>query len=230
MVVRLESVSKWYGETPVLRDLSLEVGEEERLVILGPSGCGKTTILRLIAGFSPPDEGEVYLGEELASDKGRVIVPPERRGVGMVFQDLALWPHLTVEENLGFGLAAKGMPREERKRRVAEMLGMVGMEGFEKRRPAELSGGERQRVALARTLVVEPRVVLMDEPLSSLDPDLNRRMRSEILKLHQRLRFAMVYVTHSREEAFEIATRLVVMKKGRIEVEGGVEEVRGYAG
>ncbi len=216
-VVELDSISKAYGEEKALDDVSLGIEPGERVVVLGPSGCGKTTILRLIAGFIAPDRGTVSIEGKPVSRDGRILTPPERRNVGMVFQDLALWPHLTVKGNIEFGLRAQGFPKSERLRRIRESLELVGMSQYADRKPAELSGGQQQRVALARALVLEPKVLLMDEPLSSLDLDLNVRLRKEILALHANLGFAMVYVTHDREEAMEIATRVVTMRHGRIE-------------
>ncbi len=216
-IVRIDSISKAYNGEKVLNNVSLEIHERERIVILGPSGCGKTTILRLIAGFIAPDTGGISLRGETVSRDGRIIKPPEQRNLGMVFQDLALWPHLSVKGNMEFGLKAGGLPKIERKRRIRETLTLVGMAGYADRRPAELSGGQQQRVALARALVLEPDVLLMDEPLSSLDLELNLRLRKEILGLQENLGLTMVYVTHDRDEAFDIATRVVSMKQGRIE-------------
>ncbi len=215
-VIQLQGVSLSYGKDPILEDLTLEVDEGERLVIHGPSGCGKTTLLRLIAGFLAPQRGTVVLEGKVVSQKGRILVPPEKRNLGMVFQDLALWPHLPVEGNIEFGLRARGMPKKERKKRVEEMLKMVNLSSHKGKKPTRLSGGEQQRLALARALVLEPRILLMDEPFSSLDPELNRHLRGVILHLQERLGFTLIYVTHSREEARDIATRLVLMKKGKI--------------
>ncbi len=225
-IVEIQRVSKRYGRQAVLRDFSLAAGPGERVVILGPSGCGKTTVLRLIAGFEAPDTGQVLLGGQPVSRKGRILVPPEARNLGMVFQDLALWPHLTVRGNLEFGLRARHVPRAERTRRIRETLERVGLGGLEERRPAALSGGQQQRVALARALVLAPRLLLMDEPLSSLDLDLNLRLRREILALHEALGFTLLYVTHDREEAFDIATRVVLMHRGCVILDGSVEEAR----
>ncbi len=215
-VIQLQGVSLSYGKDPILEDLTLEVEERERLVIHGPSGCGKTTLLRLIAGFLAPQRGTVVLEGKVVSQKGRILVPPEKRNLGMVFQDLALWPHLPVEGNIEFGLRARGMSKKERKKRVEEMLKMVNLSSHKGKKPTRLSGGEQQRLALARALALEPRILLMDEPLSSLDPELNRHLRGAILHLQERLGFTLIYVTHSREEARDIATRLVLMKKGKI--------------
>lgn len=215
-IVELESVSKWYGTEQVLYGLSLEIVAGERVVFLGPSGCGKSTILRLIAGFIAPDKGGIYLSGEIVSRDGCIIRPPEERGVGMVFQDLALWPHLSVKGNIEFGLKAKGMEKNDRQRRIEAMLELVGMIAYAHRKPGELSGGQQQRVALARALVLEPKVLLMDEPLSNLDLELNVRLRREIVELQEKLGFTMVYVTHDKDEAIEVATCVVTMKNGRL--------------
>ena len=223
-IIDLDSVSKLYDGEKALNNISLKIAEGERLVILGPSGCGKTTILRLIAGFIAPDTGSIAIGGKLVSRNGRIITPPEERNLGMVFQDLALWPHLSVEGNIAFGLKGKGMPRIERERKIRQILDLVSMRDFAARRPSELSGGQQQRVALARSLALEPKVLLMDEPLSSLDMELNVRLRKEVLRLQERLGFTLLYVTHDRDEAFGMATRVVLMRKGRVEYEGTVED------
>ena len=225
-VLDIDCVSKSYNGANTLDNVSLEIAEGERIVILGPSGCGKTTILRLVAGFIAPDTGSISIAGELVSRNGRIIKPPEQRNLGMVFQDLALWPHLSVKGNIDFGLKAKGLPKIERKHRIREALDLVGMAEYADRKPAELSGGQQQRVALARALVLEPKVLLMDEPLSSLDVELNIRLRKEILGLHEKLAFTMVYVTHDRNEAFDIALKIIVMSKGRIKYEGTVEDAK----
>ncbi len=226
-IVDMHSVTKTYGGATALDGVSLEIAERERIVILGPSGCGKTTILRLIAGFIAPDTGSISIGGELVSKKGRIIKPPEERNLGMVFQDLALWPHLSVKANIEFGLRARGMRKAERETRVRTMLDLVGMADYADRKPAELSGGQQQRVALARALVLEPKVLLMDEPLSSLDLELNLRLRKEILRLQETLGVTLLYVTHDRDEAFDMATRVVSMRRGRIEGVKTVSSSRG---
>ncbi len=225
-IIDIDSVSKLYDGEKVLDNISLEIAEGQRIVILGPSGCGKTTILRLIAGFIAPDTGSISIGGELVSKSGRIITPPEQRNLGMVFQDLALWPHLSVKGNIEFGLKAKGVPKTERERRIQETLNLVGMRHLAERKPAELSGGQQQRVALARPLVLEPKVLLMDEPLSSLDLELKLRLRKEVLRLQEKLGFTLLYVTHDRDEAFGMATRVVIMSKGRVEYEGTVEDAQ----
>lgn len=227
-VVEIDSVSKFYNGVKALDNVSIKIDAGERIIILGPSGCGKTTILRLIAGFIAPDSGSISIAGEAVSQEGYIIKPPEKRNLGMVFQDLALWPHLNVRGNIEFGLKAKGLPKTEREQRISVILKLVGMAGFEDRKPAELSGGQQQRVALARALVLEPKVLLMDEPLSSLDLELNVRLRKEILRLQEELGFTLLYVTHDRNEAFDMATRVITMNKGQIEYEGTVEEMQRY--
>ena len=213
---------------PAVKDFSLWLGKGERIAILGHSGCGKTTVLRLLAGFIAPDSGSISIGEEVVAADGEIIKEPEKRNLGMVFQDLALWPHLTVKGNLEFGLKAKGIPSKEREWRIKDILELTQMGKYIHARPAQLSGGQQQRVALARALVIHPQALLMDEPLSNLDLKLNVQLRSEIIKLHQELGFSLIYVTHDREEAYEIATRIVVMQDGQIKFIGSTQEVRKY--
>ncbi|NOZ73831.1 MAG: ABC transporter ATP-binding protein [FCB group bacterium] len=227
-IIRLDSVTKFYGQIKIIDDISLKIKLGERLIILGPSGCGKTTILRLIAGLIAPDEGKIVIEGELASENGQILLPPEQRNLGMVFQDLALWPHFSVAGNIEFGLKAIGMPLRERKIRIMDTLKLVGLEGFAERKPGELSGGQQQRVALARALASRPGALLMDEPLSSLDPELNIRLRKEVLRLHEKSGFTLLYVTHDREEAWALSNRMILMRKGRIEIDGSVEEARDY--
>jgi len=219
-VIELERVWKLYGERAAVRDFTLSVGERERIVLLGHSGCGKTTVLRLIAGFVPPDRGRILVDGEPVAAEGRIIREPEERNIGMVFQDLALWPHLTVRGNLAFGLKAKGVSARERRRKIERLLEIVGLKDAADAKPAQLSGGEQQRVALARALVLEPRATLMDEPLSSLDWELKQRLCGEIVALQEKIGFALVYVTHDREEAAAIGTRIVRMRKGALASEG----------
>ncbi len=215
--VTIDSVSKQYGGEKVLDNVSLKIDKGQRIVILGPSGCGKTTILRLLAGFIAPDTGSISIGAELVSKSGEIIKPPEQRNLGMVFQDLALWPHLSVKGNIEFGLKAKGVGKSERRMRIEKILNLVDMADYAKRKPSELSGGQQQRIALARALVLEPDLLLMDEPLSSLDSDLNIRLRREIVRLQEKLKFGLLYVTHDKDEAFDIATHVISMKHGKIE-------------
>ncbi|MBI3645906.1 MAG: ABC transporter ATP-binding protein [Acidobacteriales bacterium] len=216
-LIEFQSVSKSYNGRLAVEDFSLSVEPGERIVILGPSGCGKTTVLRLLAGFITPDTGSISIGNELVARDGQNLRQPEERDLGMVFQDLALWPHLSVKGNLEFGLRARKLSASDRKQRIHEILRLVEMTEYLKARPTELSGGQQQRVALARALVLQPKALLMDEPLSNLDEELNRRLRKEILRLHQALGFTLLFVTHDREESAELGTRVVFMRSGRIE-------------
>ena len=214
--IALSDVTKQFGSHVALDRLSLEISPAETAVILGPSGCGKTTLLRVIAGLEVPDRGQVLLdGVEVAAS-GRAIVPPHRRQLGFVFQDLALWPHLTVDGNLNFVLRAAKVPRRERLARAQKALRLVRIETLARRYPHELSGGEQQRVALARAIIGEPRILLLDEPLSSLDPELRSVLRSELAHLRRELNVTIVYVTHDREDAAALATRIIEMQAGRI--------------
>jgi iron(III) transport system ATP-binding protein len=214
--IALSEVTKQFGSHVALDRLSLDISLGDTAVILGPSGCGKTTLLRVIAGLEVPDRGQVLLdGVEVAAG-GRAIVPPHGRKLGFVFQDLALWPHLTVEGNLNFVLRAAKVPRSERLTRAHKALRLVRIDALASRYPHELSGGEQQRVALARAIVGEPRILLLDEPLSSLDPELRSAMRAELVRLRRALSLTMVYVTHDREDAAVLATRVIEMQAGRI--------------
>ena len=228
MAVGFQDVSKHYGERPAVTEFTLQVQPEERLVLLGPSGCGKSTVLRLLAGLAAPDRGQIDINGVLVAKDGRNLEGPEERSLGLVFQDLALWPHLTVRGNLEFGLKAQGVPAAERQMRIGKMLELMQLESYAEAWPARLSGGQQQRVALARALVLQPRLLLMDEPLSSLDFELNIQLRHELLRLQGELGFTLIYVTHNLEEAFAIATRVVVMKAGRIDRIGAVAPIRAH--
>lgn len=225
-VIEFKRVWKSYDSHVVVKDFTLEVEKSERIAILGHSGCGKTTLLRLLAGFIAPDRGSISIDDEVVAADGKNFRDPERRQLGMVFQDLALWPHLSVKANLEFGLKAQRIPVKEREKRVAEILRLTRMERYIHAWPAELSGGQQQRVALARALVLQPEALLMDEPLSNLDLELNIQLRSEIIKLQQQLNFTLFYVTHDREEAYEIAERIVLMADGEIIQSGTAKEVQ----
>ena len=225
-LIEFESVSKSYNGKPIIENFSLKIESGERLVILGPSGCGKTTVLRLLAGFISPDAGKIVIDKEIAAANGKNFKEPEERNLGMVFQDLALWPHLSVKGNLEFGLKARGISGKEREQRIGEVLRLVQMGDAKDAYVTDLSGGEQQRIALARALVLYPKILLMDEPLSSLDFELNLQLRKEIIRLQMQFGFTLVYVTHNLEEAFDLASRIVVMKKGRIEQVGAPEEIR----
>jgi iron(III) transport system ATP-binding protein len=216
-MIEMRAVSKDYNGRRVIDNVSLKVETGERVVLFGPSGCGKSTVLHLIAGLVIPDSGEILIDEELVARAYRNLREPEQRGIGMVFQDLALWPHMTVAENIEFGLKAKRIPHEQRARRVREMIDLVRLGDYLNARPGELSGGQQQRVALARALALAPRILLMDEPLSTLDDELNKQLRDEILRLHAELGFTLVYVTHSRVEAKELGTRTIHIRQGHVE-------------
>jgi ABC-type Fe3+/spermidine/putrescine transport system ATPase subunit len=220
------SISKSFGGGRVVDDVSFEVNQGELLTLLGPSGCGKTTTLRLIAGLESLDSGEIALSDRLLSAPARRIsVPPERRSMGMVFQSYAVWPHMTVFENVAFPLKMKKVPRHEIGGMVSAILATVGLSGFEDRPATLLSGGQQQRVALARSLVFKPDVLLLDEPFSNLDAQLREEMRFEVKDLQQRLGLTMVFVTHDQKEAIVLSDRIIVMNAGRIEQEGSVEQV-----
>jgi iron(III) transport system ATP-binding protein len=222
--ISLDGISKSFGATRAVQGVTLQVERGELMAVLGPSGCGKTTLLRLIAGFEAPDGGSVEVGEETVAGPGR-LVPPERRRVGMVFQDYALFPHLTVEANVAFGLSRR--PREERDSVTRRTLELVGLQHKAGRHPHELSGGERQRVALARALAPEPEVVLLDEPFSSLDATLRADLRREVELILRDAEATALLVTHDQEEALSLADRLAVMRDGRIMQVGAPEEVYG---
>ena len=211
----IERVTKSFGAFRALDDVSLEVAEGEFMAILGASGCGKTTLLRQIAGFDKLDAGRILIGDSVVSEVGR-HVPPERRRIGIVFQSYALWPHMNVAENVAYGLTVAGIKDPERARRVAAALTLVELEGFADRRPALLSGGQRQRVALARCLVTEPSLVLLDEPLANLDVNLRASMEDEFARFHARTGTTMIYVTHDQAEAMALADRIAVMDSGRL--------------
>jgi len=214
--IEWRAVSKRYGARIALDAFSLAIEAGARVALWGRSGCGKTTALRLLAGFETPDAGTVRVDARTVSEAGRILVAPEDRGLGMVFQDLALWPHLSVRGNLEFGMKARRIAPMERERRIRQVLALVRLEPELGLRPDQLSGGQQQRVALARALVQEPRAVLMDEPLSSLDPELRAALRAEILTLHARLGFTMVLVTHDRAEAEALGSRVVGMSTARM--------------
>ncbi len=214
--IEVDRVSKSFGERVVINQLSLHIERSERLVLFGPSGCGKTTVLRLLAGLEVPDKGEIRIEGQIVASSGKNLVPPEKRNVGMVFQDLALWPHMTVQQNLMFGLNARGVKKREAHVRVREMLQRVGLEHRIDAKPHQLSGGEQQRVTLARALVSRPSILLMDEPLSSLDDERKRTIASDLLGLQSQFRFTLIYVTHDRSEADMLASRVCQLRDGRV--------------
>ncbi|MFZ5469903.1 MAG: ABC transporter ATP-binding protein [Myxococcota bacterium] len=214
--IELSAIEKSYGATRVVKGLSLTIGAGELLSLLGPSGCGKTTTLRMIAGLERPDAGRIVVGGAEV-DGPATHLPPERRGLGMVFQSYAIWPHLSVAQNVAYPLRLRSAPRAEVEARVREALGWVRMEAYRDRMPHALSGGQLQRVALARALVAGPQVLLLDEPLSNLDAALREELRAEIAALRARLGTTMVYVTHDQSEALALSDRIAVMNGGIIE-------------
>ncbi|MGV7930737.1 MAG: ABC transporter ATP-binding protein [Spirochaetota bacterium] len=223
--LRLDGVAKRFGEKNVLEPMDIVVTDGSFVSLLGPSGCGKTTLLRLIAGLETPSAGEIVLGDTVLYGPG-VNIPPEKRRFGMVFQSYAVWPHMTVFENVEYPLKVRGMERKERTERVMKTLALVHMEELVDRYPHQLSGGQQQRAALARGLVMEPPVLLLDEPLSNLDARLRAEMRREIRDLHRGLGITILYVTHDQREAFEMATNIVIINEGRIEQRGTPGEIQ----
>ena len=218
--ITVDRAVKTFGKVRVVDDVTLEIDEGELFFLLGPSGCGKTTLLRMIAGFYYPDGGRI-----LFDGRDMSYVPPHERNTGMVFQNYALWPHMTVRQNLAFGLEMHGIPPPQRTGRVDRALEVVQMAEYADRSPNQLSGGQQQRVALARALVLEPDVVLMDEPLSNLDARLRLEMRAQIKRIHEESGTTMVYVTHDQSEALSMAGRVAVMHRGRIVQIGPPREI-----
>jgi ABC-type Fe3+/spermidine/putrescine transport system ATPase subunit len=224
--VRIDGLTKRFGDLTAVDAVSLEVGEGHTLALLGPSGCGKTTILRCVAGLETPDGGTIEIAGKVVFDRSaRVNLLPEHRGLGIVFQSYAVWPHMSVGDNVGFPLKVRGVAQAERRQRVARILELVGLGAAADKAATELSGGQQQRVALARALIHEPRLVLFDEPMSNLDAQLREQVRMELQLLQRRLGFTAVYVTHDQAEAFALAETVVVMDRGRIETVGPPREV-----
>ena len=219
-IVRLAEVTKRFGDVLAVDRVTLEIAEKEFFALLGGSGCGKTTLLRLLAGFERPTEGRVFIGGEDVTD-----VPPHRRPVNMMFQSYALFPHMTVQRNVAFGLEQEGRPRDEIRTRVEEALALVELSGLSKRKPDQLSGGQRQRVALARALIKRPRVLLLDEPLAALDKRLREQTQFELMRIQDEVGITFVVVTHDQEEAMSLATRIGVMRAGRIVQTGTPREI-----
>ena len=224
--VTISALGKTFGATRALDALDLTVEDGEFVVLLGPSGCGKTTALRCLAGLDHPDQGAIRMGGRVTVDAATgAFVPANRRDIGMVFQSYALWPHMTVAANVGYPLKMRGRGRDDIRRRVAEVLDLVGLAAHAARYPGELSGGQQQRVALARALSAEPALVLFDEPLSNLDAQLRLRLRDEIRRIHGERRRTSIYVTHDQSEALTLADRIVLMRDGRIEQQGSPDEI-----
>jgi len=210
-LIDIKNITKQYTKNKILENFSLHVEQGSRVVLFGASGSGKSTLLRIIAGLENIDNGEIYIDAKLVSKKNEIIIQADKREIGFVFQDLALWPHLNVAQNIEFGLKIKKVDKEDRVEKVKEILKKVNLSGFESREISQLSGGQKQRVALARTLVVNPKIILMDEPLSSLDYELNTQLRQEILSLQKEFKFTLVYVTHNKEEAEFLADNILYM-------------------
>jgi len=222
--VELRNLTKRYGDNAVVDHVSLHIEHGKLVCLLGPSGCGKTTTLRLIAGFVEPTEGEILVGERVVSSPSSTV-PPERRNMSMIFQSYALWPHMTVRENIAYGLKLRKMSREVIAKKLDAILATTKLAELADRYPGELSGGQQQRVALARALIVEPETLLLDEPLSNLDANLREEMRFEVRRLHDTYRYTTVYVTHDQSEAMTTADLICVMNAGKIEQTGTPEEI-----
>jgi iron(III) transport system ATP-binding protein len=222
--VELRGLTKRFGSLAVVDHVSLKIDHGQLVCLLGPSGCGKTTTLRLIAGFLEPSDGEIHVGERVVSDKQRTL-PPESRKMSMIFQSYALWPHMTVAENIVYGLRLRKLDRATISTRLAAILATTKLAPLAQRYPGELSGGQQQRVALARALIVEPETLLLDEPLSNLDANLREEMRFEIRRLHDQYRYTTVYVTHDQSEAMTTADLIAVMNAGKIDQLGTPEDI-----
>ena len=220
IIISLQNISAEYDGEKVIDKLNLDIRDHEFVTFLGPSGCGKTTTLKIIGGFIEPTEGDVFFEGERIND-----LPPFKRNVNTVFQRYALFPHLDVYGNIAFGLKQKKVPKEEIKSRVARMLKLVNMEGYESRKVDQLSGGQQQRVAIARALINEPKVLLLDEPLGALDLKLRKEMQSELKRIQQTLGITFVYVTHDQEEALTMSDRVLVMRRGKILQTGSPEDI-----
>ncbi|MDG4852840.1 MULTISPECIES: sn-glycerol-3-phosphate ABC transporter ATP-binding protein UgpC [unclassified Mesorhizobium] len=219
-IVSLKKLTKRYGNMEIVHGIDLDVADREFIALVGPSGCGKSTTLRMIAGLEDISGGTIEIGDRIVND-----LPPRSRNISMVFQSYALYPHMTVRENLGFSLKIAGAPKEEIDRRVAEASAILGLDALLERRPSQLSGGQRQRVAMGRAIVRDPDVFLFDEPLSNLDAKLRTQMRTEIKKLHAKVKSTVIYVTHDQVEAMTLADRIVIMRDGNIEQVGTPDEV-----
>ncbi len=227
-MLEVKHVIKILGKKEIVRGISLEVEKGHLLALLGPSGCGKTTTLRMIAGLEVPDYGEIWIDGILASSSQKIAMSQKERHIGMVFQDLALWPHMTVYENIEFGLKAKGLPKNERREKIDAVLSKVNMQKYAKAYPARLSGGQQQLIAIARAIVTEPKLLLMDEPLSNIDVKLRENIRREIKRIQRETQITTIYVTHDQEDAFLLADKVAVMNAGMLEQIGSPEEIYSF--
>ena len=223
--LEVKQLIKCFNKKSVVKGISLGVERGQLLALLGPSGCGKTTTLRMISGLETPDDGEIWIEGALASHGQKVMISQKQRHIGMVFQDLALWPHMTVYENIEFGLKANGIIRAERRKKIEAVLNKVNMQKYTNAYPGKLSGGQQQLIAIARAIVTEPKLLLMDEPLSSIDVKLREEVRKEIKRIHQETQITTIYVTHDQEDAFLLANKIAVMNTGVIEQIGSPEEI-----
>ncbi len=225
-VIEVKDIVKMYGKLAAVDKLSFSVDDGEILSLLGPSGCGKTTALRAIAGLEDIQDGEILLdGKTVTSKSKKIFIAPEKRNVGLMFQSYALWPHMNVYKNIAYALKIRKMSANQIDKKVKESLDLVGLSGLEKRYPSQLSGGQQQRVALARNLAYQPKVLLLDEPLSNLDFRERERMRGELGRLLREVQMTAMYVTHDQEEAFVLSSRIILMRQGKIEQEGTAEEL-----
>lgn len=222
--ITIKNLTKSYGTVQVLKEFNEVFQDGEFITLLGPSGCGKTTMLRIIAGFETPTTGEIYIGDHLVSG-GKTFIPPERRDIGMVFQSYAVWPHMTVYDNVAYPLQIKRMPKDEMRKKVEKVLEIVHLSQYAERFPNQLSGGQQQRVALARALVAEPKLLLLDEPLSNLDAKLRESMRFEIKEIAKSLGITVVYVTHDQTEAMAMSDRIFLINNGVVQQSGTPDEI-----
>jgi len=229
-LVELKSVSQHHGSAAVFEGISLEIHAGEHLAVIGPSGCGKSTLLRLLSGLDAPSAGEVYLSGQIASRPGTIVIPPYQRGVALVFQDLALWPNLTVIENVSLGLSGAGLSRRERRRRSEAALEACGIGNLSHRKPASLSGGQQQRVALARALAVQPRLLLLDEPFSALDLSIKSKLYEEIQRLCREYQLTVVLVSHDLMEATALCSHVAVLENGAIREHGKLTDLLRHPG
>lgn len=222
--VTIKGVTKSFGKVTVLQEFNQKFEDGEFITLLGPSGCGKTTMLRLIAGFEKPSSGEIYIGDKLVSSENEFL-PPEKRGIGMVFQSYAVWPHMNVFDNIAYPLKIQKIAKNEIEERVSQVLKIVHLDQYKDRFPSELSGGQQQRVALGRALVAQPEILLLDEPLSNLDAKLREEMRYEIKEITKKLKITVIYVTHDQIEAMTMSDRIVLINKGEVQQVAPPQEI-----
>ncbi len=223
--VKIENLTKKFGKVTAVDNISFTAKDKEFTTLLGPSGCGKTTILRLIAGLEIPDNGKIWIDDKLVSDTGVSIIPTEKRSIGMVFQSYALWPHMTVFDNIAFPLKIRKLSKDEIKRKIRNIVSLVKLNGLEGRYPWQLSGGQEQRVALARAMVYNPEILLLDEPFSNLDANVREKMRYELKKLQGKIGITTIYVTHDQIEARILSDKIIIINNGTIIQEGAIQEI-----